>query len=98
MLLLIIWPANIPKEHLNSGVLENIFNATVEPIYIPMLRIPTDGKIILHLDDDDDLINTETDVTPNVLFRKGGLKRPMLEDDPPGARTRRRWNSSDVYI
>jgi hypothetical protein len=31
-------------------IMENIFNATVEPIYIPMLRIPTDGKIILHLE------------------------------------------------
>jgi hypothetical protein len=32
--------------------LENIYRATIKPIFIPMLQILADGKIIIHLDDE----------------------------------------------
>jgi hypothetical protein len=46
-----------------------------------MLVIPA-GEIIIHLDDDEDLIDLEIVTAPNVFFRKGGLKRPREDDDP----------------
>jgi hypothetical protein len=64
-----------------------IYSATIKPIYIPMLQIPANGKIIIHLDDDEDLDEIETDPVPNVFFRKGGLKRPREEEEME-ARTR----------
>jgi hypothetical protein len=70
--------------------LENIYSATIKPIYIPML--PANGKIIIHLDDDEDLDEIETDPVPNVFFRKGGLKRPREEEEEMEARTRPRRN------
>jgi hypothetical protein len=57
-----------------------------------MLVIPANGEIIIHLDDDEDLIDLETVTVPNVFFRKGGLKRPREDDDPFETRTRPRWN------
>jgi hypothetical protein len=46
------------------------------------------GKIIIHLDDDEDLDEIETDPVPNVFFRKGGLKRPREDEEEMEARTR----------
>jgi exonuclease III/ribonuclease HI len=82
----------LPQPDSKDERLENIYKATVEPIYIPMLQIPDNGEIIIHLDDDEDLINIEHDITPNVFFRKGGLKRPREEEELFKPRTRSRWN------
>jgi hypothetical protein len=82
----------LPQPDSKDERLENIYKATIQPIFIPMLQVPPNGEIILHLDDDDDLNDIEVTSIPNVFFRKGGLKRPRAEVEPDGPRTRRRWN------
>jgi hypothetical protein len=62
----------LPQPDTKDERLENIYKATVEPINIPMLVIPANGEIIIHLDDDEDLIDLETVTVPNVFFRKVG--------------------------
>jgi hypothetical protein len=82
----------LPQPDSKDERLENIYSATIKPIYIPMLQIPANGMIIIHLDDDEDLDEIETDPVPNVFFRKGGLKRPREEEEEMEARTRPRRN------
>ena len=82
----------LPQPETKEDRMDNIYNTTIEPIYIQMLSIPANGEIILHLDDDEDIIDIETDTRPNVFFRKGGLMKPREEEEPIEARTRPRWN------
>jgi hypothetical protein len=60
----------LPQPDSKYERLENIYSATIKPIYIPMLQIPANGKIIIHLDDDEDLDEIETDTVPNLFLRK----------------------------
>jgi hypothetical protein len=78
----------LPQSDSKDERLENIYNATVEPIYIPMLQNPENGEIIIHLDDDDDLMHVDPNPGPNIFFRKGGLKRPRVDEDSTEPRTR----------
>ena len=82
----------LPQPDSKDERLENIYNASVEPIYIPMLQNADNGDIIIHLDDDDDLDHLDLNPGPNVFFRKGELKRPREDEDSAEPRTRPRWN------
>jgi hypothetical protein len=81
----------LPQPDSKDERMENILTASVMPTYIPMLQNPNNSDIIIHLDDDDDLLLIDPNPDPNVFFRKGGLKRPIEDEDSAEPRTRPRW-------